>query len=61
MMMAAPLRRTDAAPDLQAFVSHTPKPGQVLLWESWLRHEVPRNLSKTDRLSVSFNYALEPA
>jgi uncharacterized protein (TIGR02466 family) len=61
LMMAAPLRRADAAADLQTFVSHAPKPGQVLLWESWLRHDVPRNLAKTDRLSVSFNYALEPA
>jgi uncharacterized protein (TIGR02466 family) len=59
LMMAAPLRRSDAAADLQTFVSHAPKPGQVVLWESWLRHEVPRNASKTDRLSVSFNYALE--
>jgi uncharacterized protein (TIGR02466 family) len=59
LMMAAPLRRNDAAMDLKSFVAHAPKPGQVVLWESWLRHEVPSNSSKTDRLSVSFNYALE--
>ena len=30
--------------------------GDVLLWESWLRHEVPMNMSEEDRISVSFNY-----
>ena len=27
------------------------------MWESWLRHEVPPNTAKAERLSVSFNYA----
>lgn len=27
-----------------------------LLWESWLRHEVPMNLAEEERISVSFNY-----
>jgi uncharacterized protein (TIGR02466 family) len=26
------------------------------LWESWLRHEVPMNMSEEERISVSFNY-----
>jgi hypothetical protein len=26
------------------------------MWESWLRHEVPVNAAKTDRISISFNY-----
>jgi uncharacterized protein (TIGR02466 family) len=30
--------------------------GDVLLWESWLRHEVPMNMSEEERISVSFNY-----
>jgi uncharacterized protein (TIGR02466 family) len=59
MMMAAPLRTAAAARELQTFVSYAPKAGQVLLWESWLRHEVPASQAKTERLSVSFNYALE--
>jgi uncharacterized protein (TIGR02466 family) len=29
----------------------------VLLWESWLRHEVPLNEADEERISVSFNYA----
>jgi len=28
----------------------------VLMWESWLRHEVPMNMSGEERISVSFNY-----
>jgi uncharacterized protein (TIGR02466 family) len=31
--------------------------GDVLLWESWLRHEVPMNMVDEDRISVSFNYS----
>jgi uncharacterized protein (TIGR02466 family) len=59
MMMAAPMRTSNAPQDLQPFVAMSPKAGQLFLWESWLRHEVPANQSKTDRLSVSFNYAWE--
>ncbi|MGE0516936.1 MAG: TIGR02466 family protein [Hyphomicrobiaceae bacterium] len=59
MMMAAPPRRARAAREGQAFVSIAPKPGTLLLWESWLRHEVPINTAKTERISISFNYRLE--
>jgi len=57
MMMAAPGRTKEAPEDLQTFVYVTPAPGTVLMWESWLRHEVPANGAKSDRISVSFNYA----
>jgi len=33
-----------------------PEEGHVVLFESWLRHEVPPNPSKGERVSVSFNY-----
>ncbi len=56
MMMAAPPRLKDARQDLQPFVYQKPQVGDVLLWESWLRHEVPMNMSEDDRISVSFNY-----
>lgn len=56
MMMAAPGRTKDAPEELKAFAYVAPKVGDVLLWESWLRHEVPMNMSEDDRLSVSFNY-----
>jgi uncharacterized protein (TIGR02466 family) len=56
LMMAAPRRRPDAAPDLQTFVYAEPKPGSVFLWESWLRHEVMASDAKDERISISFNY-----
>lgn len=57
LMMNAPGRKASARPDHQSFVSVTPAAGTLLLWESWLRHEVPINLSEDVRISVSFNYA----
>ena len=56
MMMAAPTRTKDAPEMLQPFISKRPKVGDVLLWESWLRHEVPMNMAEEYRISVSFNY-----
>jgi len=56
MMMTAPLRKKDAPRKLQSFVYVTPAVGEVLLWESWLRHEVPMNMAEDERISVSFNY-----
>jgi len=56
MMMAAPGRTKDAPEELQSFIYAAPQAGDVLLWESWLRHEVPMNMSEDDRISVSFNY-----
>ncbi len=57
LMMAAPARRQDAPEDRQSFVSIEPRPGLLLLWESWLRHEVMPGGGKGDRLSISFNFA----
>ncbi|MEM0950406.1 MAG: TIGR02466 family protein [Pseudomonadota bacterium] len=57
MMMAAPPRKKDAREGRKSFVYVEPDVGDVLLWESWLRHEVPMNFSEDDRISVSFNYA----
>ena len=56
MMMAAPPRRKDAPEGLLPFIYVQPKVGDVLLWESWLRHEVPMNMAEDERISVSFNY-----
>ncbi len=56
MLMAAPTRTRDAPEALRTFVTLTPAPGTVLMWESWLRHEVPANAARTPRISVSFNY-----
>lgn len=56
MMMAAPPRREDAPDHRRSFVYLPPEEGTALLWESWLRHEVVRNASRSPRISVSFNY-----
>jgi len=50
LMMAAP-QRTDA------FETVEPRPGLLLMWESWLRHEVLPGIGKGERLSISFNFA----
>jgi uncharacterized protein (TIGR02466 family) len=57
MMMARPSVRVDAPEAERPFVYLAPRPGTVLMWESWLRHEVPANAAKSERISVSFNYA----
>jgi len=58
MMMAAPPVKADAPEARRRFVGRQPHEGLILMWESWLRHEVMLNESEEDRLSVSFNYAL---
>jgi uncharacterized protein (TIGR02466 family) len=50
MMMAAPPREA-------TFVTVQPRPGLLLMWESWLRHEVLAGAGKGERLSISFNFA----
>ena len=57
MMMAAPPRKKTARDELRSFFYAQPKVGEILLWESWLRHEVPLNMAEDDRISVSFNYS----
>ncbi|MFM2045709.1 MAG: hypothetical protein RLY86_4285 [Pseudomonadota bacterium] len=56
-LMAAPPRKPKAGREMQPTISVTPRGGTVLLWESWLRHEVPLNRAEEERISVSFNYA----
>ena len=50
LMMSAPPRD-------EVFVTVEPRPGLLLLWESWLRHEVLPGRGRGERLSVSFNFA----
>lgn len=57
LMMAAPARKPKARGHNQIFVTIAPRPGTVLLWESWLRHEVPPNTARGNRISISFNYS----
>jgi uncharacterized protein (TIGR02466 family) len=50
LMMAAP-------PRADTFVSVEPRSGLLLMWESWLRHEVLAGTGNGERLSISFNFA----
>ena len=59
LMMAAPPRRKRARRDNCPFHEIAPAPGTVLLWESWLRHEVLASRAKGPRISISFNYRWE--
>jgi uncharacterized protein (TIGR02466 family) len=56
-MMAAPPRKAKAKPENRQFAYMKPVPSTVLLWESWLRHEVPLNEAESERISISFNYS----
>lgn len=59
LMMAAPARVDEARQEIRNFMYVKPEVGDVLLWESWLRHEVPMNMAEEERISVSFNYGWE--
>jgi uncharacterized protein (TIGR02466 family) len=54
--MGAPPRRRDCRPESQPWVTIPARAGHVVLFESWLRHEVPPNPSGRERVSISFNY-----
>ncbi|HJQ57010.1 MAG TPA: TIGR02466 family protein [Vineibacter sp.] len=56
-LMAAPPRRQDAPEALLPFVTVPARAGRLVLFESWLRHEVPASAAAGERVSVSFNYA----
>jgi uncharacterized protein (TIGR02466 family) len=58
IMMAAPARNASAPQELKSHVPLAPKAGTLLLWESWLRHEVPLNRAPGERISISFNYVI---
>ena len=54
--MAAPPRRADARPEHQPWITIPAQAGHLVLFESWLRHEVPPNPAAGERVSISFNY-----
>ena len=56
-MMAAPPRRAAARRNLGPWVVVPARAGTLILFESWLRHEVPVNPAAADRVSISFNYS----
>ena len=56
LFMASPPRPPRARLENQRFVELSPREGHLVLFESWLKHEVPANHSDEERVSVSFNY-----
>ncbi len=54
--MAAPPRRPGCRPANRQHVTYPVETGRVILFESWLRHEVSSNTASSERVSVSFNY-----
>lgn len=54
--MAAPPRKADCTPESRTWVMMPAAPGDLLLFESWLRHEVVANPVDRERISISFNY-----
>jgi uncharacterized protein (TIGR02466 family) len=55
--MAAPPRQTRARRENQVWVTIPAEQGNLVLFESWLRHEVAPNPTEAERISVSFNYS----
>jgi uncharacterized protein (TIGR02466 family) len=58
MLMAAPPRKKTAPREIRSHLSETPAAGTIMMWESWLRHEVPLNRAEGNRISISFNYVI---
>jgi len=56
-LMAAPPKRANAREANRTHVTYPAEAGNVILFESWLRHEVAQNRAEGERISISFNYA----
>jgi len=54
--MAAPPRKAITKPANQLYVNYPAEAGNVVLFESWIRHEVTANPVESERVSISFNY-----
>jgi len=54
--MAAPPRMANPRLENRAWVTIPARAGHLVLFESWLRHEVVANPTAAERVSVSFNY-----
>ncbi|TLY65065.1 MAG: hypothetical protein E6K52_00205 [Gammaproteobacteria bacterium] len=54
--MAAPPRLATARRANRPWIVMPAQTGDVVLFESWLRHEVPPNPVAVERISISFNY-----
>ena len=57
LLMAAPPRRTRSRRTNRPWVIFEARAGHVVLFESWLRHEVPAYDAPGERVSISFNFS----
>ncbi len=55
-LMNAPPRKANAKAEEQNYLHIPAKNGQLVLFESWMRHEVPPQPVSNNRVSFSFNY-----
>jgi uncharacterized protein (TIGR02466 family) len=53
--MAAPPRLANPRRENRTFISYEAAAGELILFESWLRHEVETHRRNTERISISFN------
>ncbi len=54
--MAAPPRKRSCRIENRQWVTVPANAGSLVLFESWLRHEVTPNTRRQDRVSISFNF-----
>ena len=54
--MAAPPRLPDHRPANRIHLTYPAVAGNIILFESWLRHEVTSNRVDAERISISFNF-----
>ncbi len=54
--MAAPPRLPTAREENRPHITYPAEAGNVILFESWLRHEVAANRVADERISISFNF-----
>ncbi len=55
-LMAAPPKLSAARDANRLYTTYPAQAGNVILFESWLRHEVAQNRTSEERISISFNY-----
>jgi uncharacterized protein (TIGR02466 family) len=55
--MAAPPKLPNVRDENRLYTTYPAEAGNVILFESWLRHEVAANRVDEERISISFNYS----
>jgi uncharacterized protein (TIGR02466 family) len=56
--LALPPFGKDGLPSSSMYVDYQPRPGLLLVWNSWLYHEVLPSEADSDRDAISFNFVI---